>query len=540
MNSLRLAVRTLGLLIIVTCLCLGEGSELRIAMRSDPRTTNPLLVDEEAGELVRYLTSGVLIRINRASQQAQPELALRWRWTDQNRMLVLHLRPDVRFSDGSAFTAADVVHTFTTLMDPGTNSPLADAFRTGKGPVKATATGSHVVALSFPSWIAGIERLLDQVPICPEGSTPSAKVGLGPFTLATHVAGSHVVLKRNPNYWKRDAHGKQLPYLQSIRLDIQSNRDVEALRFRRGELDAIRGLDAELFRQLKAGYKGSLLELGAGYDSEMLWFNQVASAPLPAARKAWYRTREFRKAVSLAINRADIVRLVYGGHAEAAAGPYTAANAAFYNPAIRPDPQSITEAKRLLAGAGFGWKGTELFDSNGSPVQFTVITNSGNKARARIASMIQQDLKPLGISVKIVSLDFPSLIERITKTFDYDACLLGLVNVDADPNGQMNVWMSSGANHQWNPRQRAPETPWEGEIDKLMKLQATTPNAAQRRSYFYRVQQIIADQAPFIYLVAPKSLAATKGNLKGVSPSPMRPHLLWNAEYLYFDGGPTS
>ena len=537
MSNLRQIEKVLSGLLIVAGLCFGDGTELRLALRNDPKTLNPLLVDEESGELVRYLTSGVLIRINRASQQAQPELALRWRWTDNNRTLILHLRPNLRFSDGASFTAADVVHTFTTLADSATGSPLADAFKTAKGTVKAAAQGPHLVALTFPSWIAGIERLLDQVPICSRTAPPSARVGLGPFTLAAHAAGSHLILKRNPNYWKRDGQGKQLPYLESIRFDIQSNRDIEALRFRRGELDAIRGLDPELFRQLKAGYKGLLLELGAGYDSEMLWFNQVASAPLPSPRKAWFRSREFRKAISLAINRHDLVRLAYDGYAEPAAGPYTAANVNFHNPAIRPDSQSIAEAKRLLKGSGFSWKGPELFDSGGNPVQFTLITNAGNKARARIASMIQQDLKPLGIGVKIVPLDFPSLIERITKTFSYDACLLGLVNVDADPSGQMNVWMSSGANHQWNPRQRTPETQWEAEIDKLMTLQAATPNAAERRALFYRVQEIIADQVPFIYLVAPKALAVAKPNLKGVSASPMRPHLLWNAEYLYFDAG---
>ena len=89
-----------------------------------------------------------------------------------------------------------------------------------------------------------------------------------------------------------------------------------------------------------------------------------------------------------------------------------------------------------------------------------------------MAAMIQQDLAKLGMKVNIVTLEFPSLIERITRTLDYETCLLGLVNVEADPNGLMNVLLSSAANHPWNPSQKSPATEWEAEIDRLMLAQA--------------------------------------------------------------------
>ena len=129
------------------------------------------------------------------------------------------------------------------------------------------------------------------------------------------------------------------------------------------------------------------------------------------------------------------------------------------------------EARRKLASLGFKYSGSQLYDRHGNAVTFSLITNAGNKARARLAALIQEDLKEVGIQVNITTLDFPSLLERIGKTFDYDACLLGLVNVDPDPNAQMNVCVSSAANHQWNPNQKVPATPWEAEIDKLMREQ---------------------------------------------------------------------
>jgi peptide/nickel transport system substrate-binding protein len=161
-----------------------------------------------------------------------------------------------------------------------------------------------------------------------------------------------------------------------------------------------------------------------------------------------------------------------------------------------------------------------------------VITNSGNKARARIASIIQQDLAKLGIRLNVVTLDFPALVERISRTYSYEACLLGLVNVDPDPNGQMNVWLSSAANHQWNPRQTSPETTWEAEIDRLMRLQASSPSYEKRRASFYRVQEIVAEQAPFVYLVTKNALAAADPKVKNLVPSALLPQLLWNAQRL--------
>jgi len=146
--------------------------------------------------------------------------------------------------------------------------------------------------------------------------------------------------------------------------------------------------------------------------------------------------------------------------------------------------------------------------------------------------MIQQDLATLGIKVNIVLLDFGSLLDRMTKSLDYEACLLGLTNTDLDPTGQMNVWLSSADNHQWNPAQTRPATPWEAEIDKLMHDQATTIDMKVRVAAFRKVQQIVADQLPFIYLVDKNALTAVSSGVKGAAPVPLRPQTYWNVEYL--------
>lgn len=112
----------------------------------------------------------------------------------------------------------------------------------------------------------------------------------------------------------------------------------------------------------------------------------------------------------------------------------------------------------------------------------------------------------------MVTLDFHFLIERITGTFDYEACLLGLVNHDLDPDSQMNVWLSSAENHQWNPRQKSPETAWEAEVDKLIRAQASAMDPDKRKQYFDKVHETALEREPFLYLVNRDSFSA-------VSPS---------------------
>jgi peptide/nickel transport system substrate-binding protein len=146
--------------------------------------------------------------------------------------------------------------------------------------------------------------------------------------------------------------------------------------------------------------------------------------------------------------------------------------------------------------------------------------------------MIQEDLQKIGIQVNVVTLDFPSLIERMTQTFNYEAILLGLTNVGLDPNEEMNVWLSSSENHQWNPQQKTPETAWEAEIDRLMHLQAATSDLKKRKEAFDRVQEIVVEQSPFIYLVNRNALSAVSLSVHGANPVILVPQTYWNMDRL--------
>jgi peptide/nickel transport system substrate-binding protein len=208
------------------------------------------------------------------------------------------------------------------------------------------------------------------------------------------------------------------------------------------------------------------------------------------------------------------------------------ANRFWFNSKLQPHTFGANAALRLLYKDGFRMDGKTLRDPDGNAVEFSLITNSGNKERERMAAMIQQDLATVGMKVNVVTLDFPSLIERITQSFNYEATLLGLVNTDLDPNAQMNLWLSSADNHQWNPRQKTPETTWEAELDRLMRAQASAVDPNKRKAHFDRVQEIVWEQAPFIYLVNKNALAAISPAVMGAVPVVLRPQTYWNVDRL--------
>lgn len=514
-----------------------RGGQLKVAIQAEPRSLDPALASDEPSELVRYLTAGTLLRMNRQTRKLEPELAESLTSGDGGRTLVIRLRPGIRFSNGAHLEAKDVCHTFRRILDPSVDAPLGEAFRAVRGGTNCEVRDPRTAILRFGEPIAAVERILDDIAIQSSGSNEQPGPVLGAFFLAEHQPGSFLILRRNPHYWKRDAQGVQLPYLDSIRLEVQRNRDLEMMRFRSGELHLVNNLDPLLFERLKAQSPGVARDLGVSLDTEQFWFNQVKSAPIATHKKAWFASTEFRRAVSEAINRTDMARVVYQGHATPAGGPVSPANREWANSSIQPPPGSRSGALQRLSQAGFRLDGGVLRDPTGNPVEFSIITNAGNRSRERLAAMIQDDLKKIGIRVSVAPIDFPSLIGRIMKNFDYDACLLGLVMTDLDPIAQMQVWLSSGPQHQWNPNQAKPETEWEAEIDRQMRLLATETSFAARKKAFDRVQHIVSEAAPFIYLVNRHALVAVSPGVRGADPSVLRPQTLWNADRLWLAPG---
>jgi peptide/nickel transport system substrate-binding protein len=525
---------------ILTAACavasLGQAAprlpgELAWTIGYDPKTFDPAKVDDQESELVRYLTAGVLLRFNRSTQKVEPQLARSWTLSADGLTLVFKLRAGLQFSDGGKLTSQDAAWSIRRVLMPATAAPVADEFLDAKA-VTVETPDELTVVVHLHKRVIGIGKVFDEIAIEPANRASEGRVTSGPFVVADYRRSQYVRLRRNPHYMGRDGSGGALPYATGIRLDILDNHEQEIRLFQRGEYDLIDGLPPDYFDLLKQKNPSAVRDLGPSLNSEQMWFNEVPGAPLPGWEKGWFQSRAFRVAISRAIHRADLARIAYEGHATPAYGFISPANSAWYNRSLSVPSEDAVAARAALAASGFRLNGSQLVDAAGHAVKFSILTNAGNAARYKMATLIQQDLKALGIEVTVVALDFPALIERLMHTQDYEACLLGLENVDPDPNAMMNIWLSSSPNHQWNPSEKTPATAWEAEIDRAMNVQAGATSDSERRRAVDRVQQIVADQQPFIYLVYPNALYAVSPRLQGVQPAVLSPGIVWNIESL--------
>jgi peptide/nickel transport system substrate-binding protein len=523
--------------IAASAVCAGQASprlpgELAWTIGYDPKTFDPAKVDDEESELVRYLTGGILLRFNRATQRVEPRLAESWTSSPDGKTLTFRLRAGLRFSDGSPLTAKDAVWSIRRVLRSDTKAPVAEEFLDAPA-VTVQSIDDRTIVIHLPKRVVGIEKAFDEIAIEPAERPSEARITAGPFFLSDYHRSQYVRLKRNPYY--QDSRDN-VPHASGVRLDVLENQEQIIRLFLGSEYDLIDNLPPDYFELLKRKAPNTVRDIGPSLNTEQMWFNQAPDSPLPEWEKAWFRSQAFRVAVSEAIHREDLARIAYLGHATPAYSFVSPANTTWFKHGLALPPMGVSDAKARLTGAGFHLQGSILEDPQGHPVRFSILTNTGNAARAKMATLIQQDLAALGMQVTVVTLDFPALIERLMHTQDYEACLLGLENVDPDPNAMMNVWLSSSPNHQWSPSEKAPATAWEAEIDRAMELQASSPKLDERVQAVDRVQQIVADQQPFIYLVYPNALVALSTHLSGADPAVLEPRVFWNVENLSVQG----
>ena len=535
------------------------GGQLTVSLRSEPKTLNPVTsIDVSSREVIAQLTAD-LIHIDRETEQAVPSLAKSWKVTNGGRRYTMQLRQGIKFSDGVAFDADDVVFSFKAYLDEKSNSPQRDLLTVAGKPIQVRKDGPHTVTFEFAEPYASAERLFDSVAILPrhllekayeEGklsqawalNTPASQIaGLGPFRLKQYSAGQYMIFERNPYYWKSDRQGNRLPYLASMKVVFMNNEDAETLRFQAGQTDVMNRMGADNYSVLdREPHSGlQLIDLGPSLEYNFLLFNlntQTAASDKNLARKqAWFRDVKFRQAVSAAIDRDAMTRVIYHGRATSIFTHVTPGNRLWQDNNIPRSARSVQRSRELLRAAGFSWKPDgSLADHDGVPVSFSILTSASNSQRTQMATMIQQDLQEIGIQVQVGSLEFHSVLDRVYQTHDYDAAVMGLGTGDVDPNAQMNVWLSTGDDHLWNLGNKTPSTNWEAEIDRLMKQQVSTLKFSQRKKLYDRVQEIEAEQLPIICLVSPNLLVGAKVGVANFKPVVLDPHTLWNSEELYF------
>jgi peptide/nickel transport system substrate-binding protein len=535
------------------------GGTLVVALRSEPKTLNPILsVDATSREVIGAMNSD-LVHINRETQRTESALAKSWTISPDGKKYVLQLRRGLKFSDGSPFTADDVVFSFGLYLDEKTHSPQRDLLVIDDKPIVVKKLNDYAVEFDLAKPYGPGERLFDGLAILPQhllektyrdgkleqawgtAARPEEFAGLGPFKLKSYVPGQQMVLERNPNYWKKDGQGKPLPYLAEIRFVFVPTEDAQVIKFQSGETHLMERLNADNFTLLQrdAKAKGQCLkDLGPGLEFTFLVFNQNHLDPEKfhdlTEKQAWFRDLKFRQAVSLAMDRKGMTRLVYSGKATPIWGNVTPGNKLWLDPNLPHPDRSLEEARKVLQTGGYSWNSAgALLDPQKKPVSFTIMVSSSNAQRSKLATLAQDDLKQLGMDVQVVPMEFRALLDRLLNTKDYEAVLMNLVNGDVDPTPEMNLWLSSGETHLWDLGEAKPATPWEEELNRLMEAQMTISDPAARKKLYDHVQEIVAQNLPFVFLVSPNILVAAQSTVGNFRPAILEPYVLWNADQLF-------
>jgi peptide/nickel transport system substrate-binding protein len=535
------------------------GGTLVVAQRSEPKTLNPVTAaDAPSREVIGRLTAD-LIHINRQTQNTEPALAKSWSVSKDGQVFTVKLRHGLRFSDGQPFDADDVVFSFQVYLDEKIHSPQRDLLVVGGKPLEVQKIDQYTVRFALAQPYAAAERIFDGLAMMPrhlletpykEGqfaqvwtltTRPSEIAGMGPFRVKEYVPGQKIVLERNPYYWKADQSKNRLPYLDELVFLFVGNEDAQVIRFQAGETDIISRLSAENYSLLSkdaASHGTQFFDLGPSLEYDFLVFNLndlKKDTDNIAAKQAWFQDLKFRQAVSAAVDRDSIVKLVYSGHGAALWGNVSPSNKLWVDLALPHPPRSLDQARELLKSAGFSWRtdGT-LLDRQGKAVEFSIITSTSNAQRTKMATLIQDDLSKLGMNVHVVPLEFRAVLDRVFQTYDYEAAIMALGGGDADPNPEINVWLSNGGTHLWHLGESKPATDWEAQIDQLMQKQMVQLKYKERKHLYDQVQETVAANVPFIFLATPDILVGAKTTLGNFKPAILDPTTLWNVEQLYF------
>ena len=529
------------------------GGQLNYSLSGEPSSFNFATSQDIRTRLVTYLITGTLLEFDFEQLTVRPGVPRKWSLSADSRTIRVELREGLRFSDGQPVTAGDVIFSLDRLFQDGSQNARGASLRIEGQPLGYLRINDSSVEITFPQKFAAAEYALTNIPVFPAhlmsdqdrmledywtlDVDPSSMAGLGPFMVAEHHPAQKTILSNNPHYWKVDKVDQRLPYLDEIVIHYIPQRDIQILRLEAGELDLLddKVRPSDWTRLEGKGFQ--LLDAGPAMQLKFLWFNQKPEAPnLSPSKRKWFSNVDFRRAVSQGISRQAIVETVFQGRAEEAWGLVPSSIRTWHAPSVRKYPYDPAQARRLLMEAGFSWiedgARNRLVDAGGRPVRFEIFFRP-DQQWGRIAAVIQQDLERLGMEIAVRQEEFRALISRVTTSHDYEAAILG-INFPYDPVEHQNVLLSSAPTHFWNPAQKSPATEWEAEIDRLLLRQITTLELEERQLLFRRIQEILADEVPFVPLVNQNILVVASPAIQGLKPVPLFPHTLWNGWELSF------
>jgi len=449
------------------------------------------------------------------------QLAESWDVSKDNKTIIFHLRPNLKWTDGKPLTSTDCVFTLQLMQDKHTQSAYKADYALVSG-FEAPDARTFIVHYSEPfspalaSWSSLAilpKHIFEHVDIMNTELSRQPKATIGPYRLSDWQSQQSILMTANPDYFDGPV------WINERLTRIIPDRATQFLELSAGRLDSV-GLTPVQYQRLfdtkpllKANYtRYKYLDFVYTY----LGFN--------LKRKPFDDIR-IREAIAYAINRQEILDGVQLGLGETIASPYKPGTF-WVNQKLKPRPYNPDKATDLLAEAG--WRdsdGDGILDKNGTPLSFTILTNNGNKQRADAATIIQHRLKKIGIAVNIRLVEWSAFIENFINKRQFDAVILGW-SLSPDPD-QFTIWHSS----QTGPRQFNFLSYSNAKVDAALESARRTFDRQARKTQYDIMQEEIYNDVPMVFLFAPYSLPVMHKRIHGVKPAPAG--IGYNSEHWY-------
>jgi peptide/nickel transport system substrate-binding protein len=534
-----------------------------------PKTFNPWSSMDATSSQMGALMFDGLVSTDAYTGKVIPLLAKSVEVDKSGTVYTVKLRKGLKWSDSQPITSADVVFTWNTIIAGGFGNTSArdNILIEGKMP-EIRALDSLTVEFKTPKPFAPFYRQLGQSiapkhilePVTKQGlatfnsfwgvdTPPNKFVTSGMFRLQRYIPAQRVEFVRNPDYYMVDKKGQLLPYLDNYIFYIVGDINNQVLKFESGQLDmlALSGSNVARFKELEKRSDYKVYNLGPDTGTMFLTFNlnrrknDDGKYYVNPIKQRWFNDENFRKAVSLAIDREAAVMNILRG---VGAPLYTAESLSsiYLNEKLKNgEPKNLEKAKKLLQESGFTWNAKgRLTDKAGNLVEFTLITNAGNTERESLGVMVKEDLEKLGMKVNFKPIEFNVLVGKLSDSLDWEAVIIGLTGSSLEPHDGRNVWSSTGALHFFNQRKgkdlqtKADLRDWEAELDDLFEKGASVIEFEKRKPYYDRYQEIVYEQNPFIYLYSGLRVIAIRKKFGNINPTPLG-GVLHNLEEVYVE-----
>jgi peptide/nickel transport system substrate-binding protein len=539
------------------------GGSMTGTFLGDPKTLNVWVADDaDSGALAGELYDSLEAR-DGFTLRYVPRLAYLPKISKDGLTYTYTLRPNLKWSDGVPLTTDDVIFTLNVLFDPNTEtlsreSMLVDVNQPDgtvkRVPFKWVKVDDRTVKFILPVKWAPAEEMFGFA-IAPKhclekiyksghfnqaygvDTPPSQLVGCGPFLMTEYKPGQRVVFKRNPLYWKY-SNNQKLPYLDTFNYLILPDANDMVLNFRAGDSDTLTIPDMEYPPVAKYAKRDNYTVAyhGPDWGFSYLCFNLNPHAKLDKRLLKIFSDVRFRQACSYAIDRQGYCSDVLFGLAHPLYGPETPADVYYYDPRVKQYPYDPEKARQLLLSMGMteGPNGMMLY--GGKPVTFNILTNAENPARRALSTVVANELQSIGIDAKFTPINFNALVTRIdAPPYEWEAHILGFTG-GPEPNDGGDLWRTTGADHEWSPKQNTPATAWEARIDRDFTNGAHELDPAKRRKFYNDWQETLGIEQPMIFLDYGDQYSAVRNHFGNIEPSSLQGlggDVYWNLEEIY-------